>query len=416
MKNNIYIISNACEKRGLDSTRIENYFRFNKCNIVKDCKIADYIIFVTCSFKELKKDECFKIIDDLSRYRAELLVFGCLPDIALEEFKDKFKGRFIGTKDLGLIDNLFPTFKTKFNEIPDQNLLINRHKLIYKKQFFRLPKIFLSHFRLSLNFLRKIKHFLIKETASFCEQFLRNKAYLRISNGCIENCAYCCIRRAVGQLRSKSLEVCRNEYVSLLKAGYREFIIIADNLGAYGFDIKSSLPDLLSYLDFVSKGVKVRWRLSDLDPKWLIRYKIELFAFIKARKINLIICPVQSGSSRILKLMNRYFDVEKVIETLIESKEINPSLRLETQIIVGFPSESEEDFDQTINLIKKVRFDEVLIFPYFDGCKTLSSSMDNKVSQDIIDKRIRKLISILERENIFWLYDERDWKELSMAD
>jgi len=224
-------------------------------------------------------------------------------------------------------------------------------------------------------------------------------AYLRVSNGCNEQCAYCCIYRAVGKLRSKSINVCVEEYKNILRSGYRKILILADNIGAYGLDIKSSLPELLNNLSTASDE-EVHWYIQEMHPRWAILYRTELLRRVKEKKIREMVCAIQSGSNRILKLMNRHHGIEEIKDVLSELRRSNPGLKLYTQVIIGFPSETEEEFRETLNAIKEIRFDLVTIYPYYDGYGTIASGMDGKIDKNITKKRMREAVYFLEREGI----------------
>lgn len=117
----IFITTNGCPRRNLDSMRLSKYFKANHCTIVMSPEEANYILFVTCSFKQSKENESFKYIEKYLKYKGELIVLGCLPDIAPNKFKRKYKGKYLSTRTLEDIDKLFSSFKIKFKEIPDAN-------------------------------------------------------------------------------------------------------------------------------------------------------------------------------------------------------------------------------------------------------------------------------------------------------
>lgn len=226
-------------------------------------------------------------------------------------------------------------------------------------------------------------------------------AYLRVSYGCIDQCAYCNISRAVGKLKSKSIDECRHEYSVLLKQGYRNFSLLADNLGAYGLDCASTFEELLLSLSEVDKEFSVSWRLEQLHPKWVIRYKDILSRYIAEGKIRFLLCPIQSGSNRILGLMNRNHSVEEITEIFEEFKKLQPRLYLFTHFIIGFPSETEEDLLASINIAKTIRFNEVQLFPYSDGYDSISSRMSDKIPEEKIHERLKKSVDFFRKEGIF---------------
>jgi MiaB/RimO family radical SAM methylthiotransferase len=211
-------------------------------------------------------------------------------------------------------------------------------------------------------------------------------AYLRICDGCVEQCAYCSIYKAVGQLRSKSIQACTEEYRDILRKGYLKITILADNVGAYGLDINSSFAELLHHLSAISNK-KVHWYIQELHPRWAIRYKTELLKITEEKKVCELLCAIQSGSNRILKLMNRHHSIEEIKTVLEELKKANPKLQLYTQIIIGFPTETEEDLNATLNVIKEISFDHVSLYPYYDGYDTIASTLEGKIDTATINRR-----------------------------
>ncbi|MFA6357916.1 MAG: radical SAM protein [Candidatus Omnitrophota bacterium] len=398
-KKRVFIITNGCDRRSLDSTRLDNFFKLNNCVIVKTEKTADYIIFVTCCFKKTKEEECLREINKFLKCKGELIIIGCLPDISPNRLKEVFKGRIIETRNLDQIDALFNDFKVKFNSVPDAHFL------------YQVPIPLLQRFVSKFVFIKGILEKCLRHGAMlrrvlslrFITQYIKlktKKVVLRISSGCLECCAYCTIFRAVGRLKSKKINECVREYSLLLKQGYRNFELNADNLGAYGLDFGSTFPELLKSLSEVDKGLSVSWALYGLDPKWAIKYNDFLSEYIVKGKIAYIICPIQSGSNRILELMNRHYKIEEITEILIKFKKLQPKLRLDTQLIVGFPSETEKDFQETLDAVETIDFDAALFFAYYEGHDSFSSGMSNKIPGEMILTRIRQALDLLQGKGI----------------
>jgi MiaB/RimO family radical SAM methylthiotransferase len=363
MKKVFIQIVGCCRRRSLDATRLAEYFRLNKCEVLEKPDYADYILLVTCAYKKSKEDECFEEIRKFKKNKGELIILGCLPGIASERLKKEFNGKCLVTEKLDEIDKFFPEFKIKFAKVADAN-----------KEF------------------------------PFAE---KNTCFLRISKGCIANCTYCVIPKATGKLVSKPLKECLNEYGKLIDEGYTEINFCAENVGAYGSDIKSSFAELLNELDKVSSDV--RWAIHELHPCWVLKYKKEILEHIKNKKIINLGCTIQSGSERILKLMNRFVNLNDLKGTLNEFKRINPKLNLYTHVLVGFPSETEKDFDKTLKFIKKVPFDLVIFYVYTEREGTPAAKMQGKVADLAKTKRLRKALDFCKKNNIKGISDEVDF-------
>ncbi|OGW80076.1 MAG: hypothetical protein A3G33_04005 [Omnitrophica bacterium RIFCSPLOWO2_12_FULL_44_17] len=383
----IAITSNGCSRRNLDSVRIQNYFRLNRCKIVSNFKDADYILFVTCAFREGKAKECFAQIDELSKYSGDLIVVGCLPDIDPLELTERFHGPFISTKNLDRLDHLFPDFKIKFNQVSDAHIL---------------PKTNISEpqEKISLKLISNRFHLTRNAIGAFLKREKQGEAHLRVSWGCVENCAYCGVRKAVGPLKSKSIMECLEEYKLLLQKGYRDFLFVADNLGAYGLDIKTDFSQLLKQLSAIDRYFRVRWQIWEIHPRWVIKYEQTLIEYIKAEKITMLLSAVQSGNDRILKVMNRHHNAETIKEVYLKIKEENPSIVLKTQVIVGFPGETDEEFKETLEFLRQVRFSLVAVYGYYDSFDTIASHLPSKLSSETIQERLRYAGEFLNRERI----------------
>ncbi len=391
----IFIFTNGCTRRKLDVEKLEKYFVLNGCRITQRIKGADLVIFVSCGFIKQREEESLKIIEQIKNYKKELIVAGCLPEIAKDNLNKIFKGRTISTKNLKNIDTFFENFHWKFSNIPDSNTVSfsvsNLCLIIKTKSFLQL---------LSQNCFNLIKETIRGIIWSKFGSKKSSSCLLRISQGCLGNCAYCSIRKAIGILKSKPLEECLEEYKKLLKKGYKIFVILGDDVGAYGLDMNTSFPDLLKALSKIDQDLSIKWFIKEISPRWIVKYSSELFNFIKNGKISYMLCGIQSGSDRILKLMNRDPISKETKKILKKFKKADPSLKLSAQIIVGFPSETEKDFFQTLHLIKDIRFDEVFIYPYSDQKGTLSVQLQDKIPTKIKQRRIKQVLNFLKKEKI----------------
>lgn len=382
----------GCQRRGLDAKKLTDYFKANNFIIEKEPKKADYILFITCAFRQEKEDQCFQLLNKYKNYDGELIVLGCLPGIAPEKLEQEFNGRFLATKDIDKIDEFFKDFKIKFSEIPDAN--IPNPNLLLKQS---PVKAFISEFQFSKDFYHKVVD---KVKASNKKQGGRKVRYIRISYGCLGSCSYCSIRYGTGKLKSKPLKDCIDEYKKLINQGFKTFYITGEDTGAYGLDIGTTFPELLKSFIDIDPSLDIDLRIVAFQPKWAVRYNKEITEILKTGKINVITCPVQSGSNVVLKLMNRYYDREEIIKTLNSFKEAYPALKLNTHLIIGFPSETTEDFNQTLNLIKQVDFRLVQLFFYTDRKGTGADKLLNKVSIETKRNRYKEVIKFAKQSNI----------------
>ncbi|UCD13322.1 MAG: hypothetical protein JSW60_07130, partial [Thermoplasmatales archaeon] len=248
---NVFIYSIACERRNIDAQKIYSYLSENDFNIVDDIKEADYIILMTCGFVKSISDRSLELIKKFKEYDSELIVAGCLPDILKEKFDSVFDGKIIPTKDMNRIDEIFSAGPVKFGDLEDEHFMWqNFNKRTYigivkrvsrKIKFVRRINTYFVN-----NILKKIFGKMFYKTFPFNRLIAEYGTYLiSICRGCIHNCTYCAIRKAVGPLKSKPPNQCVQEFKLGLKEGYKNFVLEADDVGPYGLDIKSSLPELL---------------------------------------------------------------------------------------------------------------------------------------------------------------------------
>ncbi len=226
---------------------------------------------------------------------------------------------------------------------------------------------------------------------------------LPISKGCLGNCSYCATKFARGKLKSHPINKIITQIKNALKSGKKELWLTAEDTGCYGLDINSSLPALLKEIIKIEGFFKVR--LGMINPKYALKYKKELAKALNNEKFfKFIHIPVQSGSDKILKLMNRHYSKYDFIKTVNYFRKNVKNITIATDIIVGFPNESREDFLQTYSLINALKPEVMNISKYWDRPLIESSKMDCKVSLDEKKERAVKLMSlhkkhIKERDN-----------------
>lgn len=204
-----------------------------------------------------------------------------------------------------------------------------------------------------------------------------------IQKGCVRKCTYCGIWRAVGKLFSKTPESILSEVKNLVKSGIYNITLSGDSIADYGVDFGSNIIRLLDYIGSVDENVS--FNLLDFHPRMFIKYIDELISLAKKGKINHIGIPVQSGSVNILKAMRREFNIEKFVIGLDEIKKCG--VELSTDVIIGFPGETDADFEKTIELLKRLDFSKISVNVYTDLEGSISNSMTNKISKKNVMKR-----------------------------
>ena len=232
------------------------------------------------------------------------------------------------------------------------------------------------------------------EKASFENMSLNNfdltRAYIKIQDGCDNYCAFCIIPYVRGHVRCKKKADVINEAKALVKNGHKEIVLTGIHTGNY-HDNNYSFADLLNDLVKID-GLK-RLRISSVE---ITELNDNVLNVIKNSDIlvNHMHIPLQSGSDEILKLMNRKYDKEYFINKINKLRNIRPNMSITTDVIVGFPGETEEHFLETIDTVKKIGFTKIHVFPYSDREGTVASKMKNKIPSNIKKNRVKRLINL----------------------
>ncbi|MFA5199994.1 MAG: radical SAM protein, partial [Candidatus Omnitrophota bacterium] len=210
---------------------------------------------------------------------------------------------------------------------------------------------------------------------------------LRISDGCSWSCSYCSMKKAIGSAKSKPIQTVLEEVKKAVSQKKFKLNIISSDSGSYGLDIDLTLPQILKEILAQDERIVIEF-VQDLNPFFFCKYKNELVKLIATGRIKSTSVPFQSGSERILKLMNRRLDFSEFRETIKEIKKVNPAFKLRTQVIIGFPTETDDDFLKTMELLGDCNFNEVDLFAYYEGDGTVSQTITPKVSVEVISRRM----------------------------
>ena len=219
----------------------------------------------------------------------------------------------------------------------------------------------------------------------------RTRAFVKIQDGCDNFCSYCIIPFVRGKCRSKDEDKVVEEITDLVNNGYKEVVLTGIHTGSYGVDLDTSFAHLLNRLVNIN-GLE-RLRISSIETTELNEEVLDVL-----RNSNVLVdhlhIPIQAGSNEILKAMNRKYDLDYFFKKIEEIRSIRPELSISTDVIVGFPGESEELFQTTINTCRKIEFSKLHVFPYSERKGTASSRMDNKLDNSIKKDRARRLIEV----------------------
>jgi threonylcarbamoyladenosine tRNA methylthiotransferase MtaB len=224
-------------------------------------------------------------------------------------------------------------------------------------------------------------------------RFDRTRAYVKIEDGCESKCAYCTIPASRGPIRSKPFDEVLDEVRTLTENGVREVVLTGIETGSYGRDLpeKESFASLLAAIDSV-KGIG-RVRTGSLDPTVIKPQFLETVRNLKS------LCPhfhlsLQSGSSNILALMKRKYNADQAMDCIERLREAIPQVQLTTDVIVGFPGESEEDFLATCDFVRRAGFLMIHVFPYSKRRGTVAATMKEQIPENIKHERVAELTRI----------------------
>jgi len=220
------------------------------------------------------------------------------------------------------------------------------------------------------------------------------QAWVQISMGCNSVCSYCIVPTVRGREVSRRPGDILSEITQLAAQGVREVTLLGQNVNSYGRDLQTSFAELLRAVDAID-GIE-RIRFTSPHPKDFRRDVIEAMAECAA------VCehahlPLQSGSTRILKAMRRTYSRERYVKLANEMREAIPGLALSTDIIVGFPGETEDDFRETLDVVSEVGFDSAFTFVYSPRHGTEAASMPDQIGEDVKRERIERLVEVVQR-------------------
>jgi threonylcarbamoyladenosine tRNA methylthiotransferase MtaB len=221
----------------------------------------------------------------------------------------------------------------------------------------------------------------------------RTRAALKIQDGCNQFCTYCRVPFARGRSRSRSRESVMQQVELLVNQGYKEIVLTGIHLGLYGADLEPPLT-----LAAISRqvadfpGVK-RLRLSSVDPHEITPELIDLFSShpVVCRHVHI---PLQSGSDRVLERMRRGYNRDQFMDIVRRLRERVPEIAITTDIMVGFPGETEEDFEQTLDLTREAGFSRIHVFPYSKRAGTRAARFPGQTPSDVKESRSRRLIEL----------------------
>ena len=384
----IGFVSLGCSKNLVDTEKTIGIFKANNYEIVNSPDNADVIVINTCGFIESAKEEAINTILEMAEYKKKkckyLIVMGCL----VERYKEELE-KAIPEVDLFIKYSEYNMLWRKIQELlqiedkaslkdeqVNKNIESNKNKQQYSKENSNLDKY--------------------DDFNSITERVVStgtNYAYLKIADGCSNRCTYCAIPYIRGSQISRKMEDIIEEAKRLAKEGYKELILIAQDTTKYGTDIYGE-PKLVELLEEISKIDQIKW------IRFLYAYPETITPdLIKLVKENDKICkyfdiPIQHISDTVLKRMNRQSN-GKTIRNLIQTlrKEI-PDVVIRTTVMVGFPGETKEDFEELYEFLKEAKFDKLGCFAYSKEDGTPAANIKDQIHPMTKKSRYNKIMGL----------------------
>jgi tRNA A37 methylthiotransferase MiaB len=399
----VYFDEAGCHRRRLDLTKIRAWLAANGYVAVGRPEDADLVVAVTCAFKKREEDESVARLRVLRRSGRELLVYGCLADIAPERYGEFSDLPSLAPRELEKIDGFLGDLRVPFADVGEANVVQRSNgglvSLVKKKVQTGSLLGGASMGELAESGMRALRELVGGRHEPWS---------LFVCRGCRGRCSYCGIRRSIGGVKSKPVGAVVEEFRSGLRAGFREFAVLGDDPGCYGVDIGESLPRLVEALGEACEQPEAKrvfngagvFHVKEIHPKFAIAYERQLTSTPAFRRVKSILCPVQSGSARVLELMEREHGPGDLVRTMLHARRLNPAIVLETQIIVGFPTETDEEFEETLRLVRDAGFTSVVVFPYHDKEGAPAAELEAKVAAATIKRRMRAAFRWFRREGI----------------
>jgi len=345
----IYIEGYGCSLNQADTEAIISLLKSNGFKIYKDFREADIIIINTCAVKvptELKMLRRIKSLKNECK-KAKLIVFGCLSRINPEAVRRIGKEIILVEPKLSKLCEILGIEKVEFS--PDMDFEF-RNKYI---------------------------------------------ATIPIARGCLGDCTYCCVKNARLKLKSYPIEKIKFGVKKALQNGAKEIRLTAQDLGCYGFDIGKNLIMLLD--EILKINGEYRIRLGMMNPYYVLGIKNELVEILRDERVyKFLHLPLQSGSNKILQLMKRNYSAEEFGELVKFFKKKIENISIATDIIVGFPYESEEDFNKSLELIKDIKPDIINVSRY--GTRPNTEAQKFEQISEKVKKERSKIMSKLALE------------------
>ena len=368
MSKNYHIITYGCQMNEHDSENIAGMLEALDYSHTPNPEEADVVVMNTCSVREHADKRFFGMLGQFKKQKKNnpdfiICICGCMPQQPhiVEEIRKSFSW----------VDIVFGT--QTIAEFP--NLLMERIRT-GKKQFSIIAN-----------------NETIPEEKESKREFA-HKALVNITYGCNNFCTYCIVPYTRGREKSRSLRAVKQEIINLVNDGVKEVMLLGQNVNSFRDADGNNFAALIRAVDEVEGLERIRFMTS--HPKDLSDELIACFGDCKKLCHNIHL-PVQSGSDEVLRRMNRHYNRERYMEIVKKLRATCPDLSISTDIIVGFPGETEEDFLDTLSLVREVEYDSAFTFIYSPRVGTPAAKYDNQIPENVKHERFDRLVEEVNR-------------------
>ncbi len=354
------IVTFGCKVNQYESNMMKERMLSSNFFYEEDISKADIIIVNTCSVTNVADKKCLKMIRKIKREYPDriLVVAGCSSQNKQSDYENLDIDVLIGNKNKSIINELVKEYidtKKRYVKFYDERNLDFEDMLI--------------------------------------DDYNHVRAFIKIEDGCDNFCSYCIIPYVRGSVRSKSFNKVIDEAKHLTKNGHKEIVLTGIHTGHYE-DSGHDLTDLINELSKIENLQRIR--ISSIEITELSDKFLDMLG--KNQKVcNHLHIPLQAGSNEILKRMNRKYDLKYYEDKINKIRNIRPDISISTDIIVGFPYETEDLFANTLQFSEKMKFSKIHVFPYSIRKGTAAASMPEQILESVKKERVRKLMNLSEK-------------------
>lgn len=398
----VYVKSNGCAVLKHETERIALFFVKNGWERTMSVEEADVVVMTCCGVTHNEEDQALEMIRELERTRmstSRFIVGGCLPSFARERILQITPSAILLTyRQLDRLDELVDA------RIPLREIYYNIHPTLDEDIQEWIPD---EEERTMMKIDELCGTDCCRRQYDFCTLrryiWQHEEVYqIKVSYGCPGNCSYCATKLAIGDFRSVPKELVIRQFREGVSAGYRQFMMVGDEVGCYGTDFGENIVMLLDEIHSFAPDITIAIRY--IHPDIFVRYFEALKPYFASGFVNYFCCAIQSASPSVLKAMNRNPDIEPFVRCMEEMNKNGYPVNKHTQILVGFPNETEADVFRTLECLIRCNFDHININKFSPRQGTKAYEMEDNVSEEIKVRRcaiFRQIMMMSKHEKLY---------------